>query len=80
MSRVCQITGKKVMSGNNVSHSHKKTRRTFKPNLFTKKFYLVEEERWVSLKVSASGMRTINKKGLAKALKDAKEQGYLTKF
>ncbi len=80
MSRVCQITGKKVMAGNNVSHSHKKTKRTFKPNLFVKKFYLEGEEKWVSLKVSAAGMRTINKKGLAKALKDAKEQGFINKF
>lgn len=80
MSRVCQITGKKVIVGNNVSHSKRRTKRTFKPNLFVKKFYLAEEDRWVSLKVSAAGMRTINKKGLSKALKDAKEQGYIEKF
>ncbi len=80
MSNVCQITGKKVMSGNNVSHSHRKTRRKFYPNLFKKKFYLEEENRWVNLKVSAKGMRIINKKGLSKALKDAKEKGYISKF
>ena len=80
MSNVCQITGKKVMSGNNVSHSHRKTRRKFYPNLFKKKFYLVEEDRWINLKVSAKGMKTINKNGLLKALKDAKEKGYISKF
>ncbi len=68
------------MSGNNVSHSHRKTRRKFYPNLFKKKFYLEEENRWVNLKVSAKGMRIINKKGLSKALKDAKEKGYISKF
>ncbi len=80
MSRVCQITGKRVVSGNNVSHSHKKTKRTFKPNLFTKKYYLEEEDRWISLKVSAKGMKIINKKGLNKALKEAKEKGYIGKY
>lgn len=80
MSKVCEITGKKVMVGNNVSHSLNRTKRTFVPNLFKKKFYLVEEDRWVSLKVSASGIRTINKKGLAIALKDAKAKGYINKY
>ncbi len=80
MSRICQITGKKVMVGNNVSHSHKKTKRKFQPNLFSKKFFFVEEERWVQLIVSAAGIRHINKKGLAKALKDAKAKGYITKY
>ena len=77
MSRVCQITGKSVMVGNNVSHSKRRTKRTFVPNLFTKKFWLEEENRWVTLKVSAAGMRTINKKGLKKAILDAKEQGFV---
>jgi len=77
MSRICQITGKKVISGNNVSHSHIKTRRKFHPNLHTKKFYIPEEERWVTLKVTAAGIRTINKKGVLAAMKDAKEKGYL---
>ena len=64
MSRVCQITGKKVMVGNNVSHSKRRTRRKFYPNLFDKRFYLEDEDRWVKIRVSASGIRTINKKGL----------------
>ena len=80
MSRVCQITGKKVMVGNNVSHSKRRTRRKFYPNLFDKKFYLQEEDRWVNLRVSASGIRTINKKGLKKALTEAVDKGYLKKF
>ena len=80
MSRVCEITGKKVMVGNNVSHSHKKTKRTFQPNLFNKKLFLAEEDRWVSLKVSAAGLRTIDKKGLKKALEEAKEKGFINKY
>ena len=80
MSRVCQITGKKVVAGNNVSHSHKKTKRTFKPNLFKKKYFLEEENRWVVLKVSAKGMKIINKKGISSALKDAKEKGFISKY
>jgi large subunit ribosomal protein L28 len=80
MSRVCQITGKSVVSGNNVSHSNKKTKRTFKPNLFTKKYFLPDEEKWVVLKVSAAGMKVINKKGISNALKDAKEKGFITKY
>ncbi len=80
MSRICQITGKRVMSGNNVSHSHKKTRRKFYPNLFKKKYFLEDEKRWVVLKVSASGMRTINKLGLRKALETAKQKGYIGKY
>ncbi len=70
--KICQITGKKALNGNNVSHSNKKTKRVFSPNLKTKKFFLEEENRWVTLKVSAHGMRIINAKGLAAALKDAK--------
>lgn len=77
MSRVCQVTGKKVMVGNNVSHSKRRTKRTFMPNLFNKKFYFPEEDRWIILTVSAAGIRTINKKGLSYALKEAKEKGYI---
>ena len=77
MARVCQITGKKVMFGNNVSHSNKKTRRRFYPNLLTKKFFVPEEDKWITLKVSASALRTINKKGISAVLKEAKEQGNL---
>jgi large subunit ribosomal protein L28 len=80
MSRVCQITGKKVMVGNNVSHSKRCTRRKFYPNLFDKRFYLEDEDRWVKLRVSASGIRTINKKGLKNALEEAKEKGYLKSY
>lgn len=80
MSRVCQITGKRVMSGNNVSHSHKKTKRKFYPNLLNKKFYLEDEKRWLRLKVSADGLRLINKIGLKKALTRAVESGYLKKY
>ena len=78
MSKICQITGKRAMVGNNVSHSNKKTKRKFNVNLFTKKFYWVEEDCWISLKVSASGLRTINKIGLDAALKRAAENGYLS--
>lgn len=78
MSRVCQVTGKKVMVGNNVSHSKRRTKRKFFPNLFKKKFYLPEEDRWISLTVSANGIRTINKNGLNAALQGAKEKGFIT--
>ncbi|WP_163711942.1 50S ribosomal protein L28 [Mangrovibacterium lignilyticum] len=78
MSRICQITGKKAMVGNNVSHSKRRTKRRFSPNLFKKKFYLPEEDRWISLTVSAAGLRTINKNGLSSALKNAKEKGLVT--
>jgi len=77
MSRVCQITGKKMMVGNHVSHSKRRVKRRFYPNLFTKKFYLPEEDRWVILKVSASGIRNINKNGLAACLKEAKAKGLI---
>ena len=76
MSKICEITGKKVISGNNVSHSNIKTKRKFYPNLQTKRFYIPEEDKWVTLKVSAAGIRTINKKGITEALKVAKEKGY----
>ena len=77
MSKICQITGKKAMVGNNVSHSKRRTKRTFDVNLFTKKFYWVEQDCWISLKISANGLRIINKKGLNAALKDAAEKGCL---
>ena len=80
MSRVCQVTGKKVMVGNNVSHSKRRTKRKFYPNLFKKRFFLAEEDRWISLNVSAAGIRTINKNGLASALKEAKEKGYIENY
>lgn len=77
MSKICQITGKKAMVGNNVSHSKRRTKRTFDVNLFTKKFYWVEQDMWISLKISAAGLRTINKIGLDAAIKKAAERGYL---
>ncbi|MCE5179345.1 MAG: 50S ribosomal protein L28 [Porphyromonadaceae bacterium] len=77
MSKICQITGKRAMVGNNVSHSNKRTKRKFNVNLFTKKFYWVEEDCWISLSISASGLRTINKIGLDAALKQAAAKGYL---
>ncbi|MFV0379114.1 MAG: 50S ribosomal protein L28 [Mangrovibacterium sp.] len=75
MSRICQITGKKAMVGHNVSHSNRKTKRRFSPNLFNKKFYLPEEDRWITLTVSAAGLRTINKNGLSSSLKNAEKLG-----
>ena len=80
MSRVCQITGKKAMVGNNVSHSKRRTKRRFDVNLFKKKYYLPDEDRWVQLTVSAAGMRTINKKGIKVALTEAQEKGFIEKF
>ncbi|HJA88752.1 MAG TPA: 50S ribosomal protein L28 [Candidatus Parabacteroides intestinavium] len=77
MSKICQITGKKAMVGNNVSHSKRRTKRKFNANLFVKKFYWVEQDCWVSLKISAAGLRTINKLGLDAAIKQAAEKGYL---
>ena len=68
------------MVGNNVSHSKRRTKRKFYPNLFTKRYYLPEEERWISLKISAAGIRLIDKKGLAAALKEAKEKGYIVNY
>ena len=77
MSNICQITGKQAMTGNNVSHSKRRTKRKFNVNLFTKKFYWVEEDLWILLTVSARGLRTINKMGLDSALKAAEKKGYL---
>ena len=78
MSQVCQITGKKAMVGNNVAHSNLKTKRKFNVNLFTKKFYWVEQDCWIDLNISANGLRTINKIGLDAAIKQAAEKGYLS--
>jgi len=80
MSRVCQITGKSVMVGNNVSHSKRRTKRRFYPNLFDKKFYLPEEDRWIELRVSAAGVRLINKLGLRGALTKAQEKGFIKNY
>jgi len=69
-----------MMVGNNVSHSKRRTRRTFQPNLFDKKFYLEEEDRYVTLRVSAKGMRTINKNGLKATLENAVKKGFLKSY
>lgn len=76
MSRVCEITGKRAMVGNNVSHSMNKTKRRFNINLTKKRFYLPEEDKWVTLKVSMAALKTINKIGITEALKRAKEKGF----
>jgi len=75
MSRVCQITGKRPRSGNNVSHAHNKTKRKFLINLFKKRFYLPEEDKWITLKVSSTALRTINKNGIDAVLKKARQNG-----
>lgn len=77
MSKICQITGKKAIVGNNVSHSKRRTKRKFNVNLFTKKFFWVEQQMWISLTISAKGLRTINKLGLNAAMLQAAEKGYL---
>ena len=78
MSKICQITGKKAMTGNNVSHSKRRTKRRFNVNHFNKKFYWVEQGIWINLTISASGLRTINKLGLNAAMMQADEKGFLT--
>ena len=75
MARVCQVTGKKPITGNTVSHSNIKTKRRFLPNLQTKRFFFVEEDRWITLKVSSEAIRTINKNGLLTVVKGMRENG-----
>ena len=75
MSRVCQVTGKRPMAGNNVSHAHNKTRRRFLPNLHTRKFWVEAEGRWVRLRVSRAGLRLIDKKGIEAVLKEVRARG-----
>lgn len=77
MSRVCELTGKRAMVGNNVSHSMNKTKRKFDVNLMKKRFYIPEEDRWVTLKVSTSALKNINKKGITAVLKEAKAKGFI---
>jgi large subunit ribosomal protein L28 len=79
MSRICQITGKKAMGGNKVSHSNIKTKRKFNPNLQTKRFYLPEENKWIIIKVSTAGLRNINKNGLYACVLAAREKGFIKK-
>ena len=75
MARVCDITGKKVQVGNNVSHANNKTKRKFYPNLQKKRFYLPEEDKWITLKLATSVLRTINKNGITAVIKKARENG-----
>ncbi|MCZ6658543.1 MAG: 50S ribosomal protein L28 [Gammaproteobacteria bacterium] len=75
MSQVCQVTGKRPMSGNNVSHANNRTRRRFSPNLHYHRFWVQSENRFVRLRVSAKGMRVIDKKGIDKVLADMRAQG-----
>lgn len=77
MSKVCEITGKRVISGNNVSHSNIKTKRKFYPNLQVKRFYIPELDAWVRLKVSAKGIKNISKNGVLKCLLKAEENGLI---
>jgi len=75
MARVCQVTGKTPVSGHKVSHSNIKTKRRFLPNLQTKKFYLVEEDKWITLKLSTDAISTINKNGLYSVVKQLRAKG-----
>lgn len=75
MSRVCQVTGKRPVAGNNVSHANNKTRRRFLPNLHTHKFWVESENRWVKLRVSAKGMRIIDKNGIDTVIADLRKRG-----
>jgi large subunit ribosomal protein L28 len=77
MSRICELTGKKVISGNHVSHSNIKTKRKFYPNLHTKSFYVPEEDSWITLKVSAKAIRNINKNGIYSCLLEAEKNGLI---
>jgi large subunit ribosomal protein L28 len=75
MARVCQVTGKRPTTGNNVSHANNKTRRRFLPNLHTHRFWLEGEKRWVRLRVSSQGMRIIDKRGIDAVVADLRERG-----
>jgi large subunit ribosomal protein L28 len=79
MSRVCELTGKKAMVGNNVSHAMNKTKRKFNANLIKKRFYLPEEDKWITLKVSTYALKNINKKGISAIVKEARQKGFLKK-
>ena len=79
MSRICELTGKRAMFGNNVSHALNRTRRRFNVNLIKKRFYIPEEDKWITLKVSASALKNINRKGISAVIKEARANGFLTK-
>ncbi|MFK7906467.1 MAG: 50S ribosomal protein L28 [Chitinophagales bacterium] len=74
MSKICELTGKKPITGHNVSHSNRKTKRWFRPNIQTKRFYIPEEDRWVRLKISMAALRTIDKKGIYEYLKEVEKK------
>ncbi len=75
MAKVCQVTGKRVMSGNNVSHANNKTKRVFKPNIHDRRFWVQSENRWVKLRVSHQGLRIIDKKGIDTVLAELRDRG-----
>ena len=77
MSRICDLTGKAALNGHNVSNSNVKTKRKFYPNLQTKRFFIPEENRWITLKVSTSAIKTINKNGITAVMKEAQANGFL---
>ncbi|MBT4916516.1 MAG: 50S ribosomal protein L28 [Formosa sp.] len=77
MSRICELTGKRAMFGNNVSKALNRTKRRFNVNLIKKRFYIPEEDKWVTLKISTSALKTINKIGIQAAIKEAKIEGFL---
>ena len=77
MARVCDLTGKKALVGNNVSHAMNKTKRKFNVNLRTKRFFIPEENRWITLKVSAAAITTIDKKGIYAVLQEVERNGYI---
>ncbi len=79
MSRVCELTGKRAIVGNNVSHANNRTKRKFNVNLVKKRFYIPEEDKWITLKVSTSALKNINKKGISAVIKEAREKGFLKK-
>jgi large subunit ribosomal protein L28 len=79
MSRVCELTGKKAMVGNNVSHALNRTKRKFNVNLVKKRFYLPEEDKWITLRVSTRALKNINKKGIEAVIKEARANGFLKK-
>ena len=78
MARVCEITGKRPHVGNKVSHANNKSKRRFYPNLQTKRFYIPEEGKWITLKLATKAIKTINNKGITAVLKEARAKGFLT--
>jgi large subunit ribosomal protein L28 len=75
MSRICQVTGKRMQTGNNVSHANNRTRRTFVPNIHDRRFWVASENRWIKLRVSANGLRTIDKNGIDVVLAEMRARG-----